>query len=101
MPGEKSARKCPDLLCLGIIVYSHMGAKSEQNMTEGTGVHPPVSICFHQTSSVPYRCLLARSAFPMRETSGSAEDEGCIDPTYQLNQMLKYLCRNDHCHLIC
>lgn len=28
-------------------------------------------------------------------------NEGCIDPTHQLNQMFKYLCRNDHCHLIC
>lgn len=87
------------------------GAKSEQNINEGTGVtihpcpfawrHQASAPFFDQTSSVPYRCLLARSAFPMHESRGSAADEGCIDPTHQLNQMFKYLCRNDHCHLIC
>lgn len=38
----------------------------------------------------------------MRAVALQAEAEGCIDPMYQLlNQMFKYLCRNDHCHLIC
>lgn len=63
--------------------------------------HQAFSPFFYQTSLVPCRCLLARSAFPMHDSSGSAEDEGCIDPMYQLNQVFKYLCRNDHCHLIC
>lgn len=29
------------------------------------------------------------------------EAVGCVGPMYLLNQMFKYLCRNDRCHLIC
>lgn len=106
-PGESARKPCSVWESLCKVKWV---AVSEQNINEGTGVtihqcpfawrHQPFSPFFYQTSSVTYRCLLARSAFPMRESSESAGWSWRLHRS-KLNQMFKYLCRNDHCHLIC